>query len=120
MRGLIAATVAVPLAVLPWQRPRAYPPKGVTVTPELHAWFERQHNVTGGWCCNLGDGHILEPDEWRSSGSRYEVRIDGEWRQVPDSSMRDLSGGPNPVGAAVVWYSKDGKRIYCFAPGITL
>ena len=79
--------------------------------PDLHAWFDRQHAVSGAWCCNL---------EWRSTGDAYQVLIGGEWHQVTPDEIRDPAGDPNPTGQAIVWYRQyDGGflKIYCFAPG---
>ena len=50
--------------------------------PDLHAWFDRQHAVSGAWCCNL---------EWRSTGDAYQVLIGGEWHQVTPDEIRDRS-----------------------------
>ena len=94
---------------------RADPPPGIALDPALHAWFERQHSVTGAWCCDEGDGHILRDDEWRTAGNHFEISMNGEWRSVPGSAMRDPVGGPNPMGAAIAWYR--GDHLYCFAPG---
>lgn len=97
----------------------AAPPPGVEVNPERHAWFEQQHSVSGAWCCNLSDGHILNDNEWRQSGDHYQVLINGIWYEVPAHAMRDPKDGPNITGSAVVWYLPiaDTVTIYCFAPG---
>jgi hypothetical protein len=90
--------------------------------PALHDWFERQRSVSGAWCCDISDGHILSGDAWRSAGSSYEVQIDGRWYSVPDDTLRDPAGGPNPTHQAIVWYRKIGGRVVisCFAPGLEL
>ena len=100
----------------------AAPPPGVEIDPALHAWFERQHNVNGGWCCDLGDGHILDDADWRAITGSYEVRIQGVWHTIPVSVMRDPGNDPNPTGKAIVWYRAFGPAvtIYCFAPGVML
>jgi hypothetical protein len=87
--------------------------------PVLHEWFETQHSVTGAWCCNVADGYILPDQDWRQAGDHYEVRIDGTWHPIPPNTLRDPHGGPNPTGAAIVWYLRvgDDLRIFCFAPG---
>lgn len=92
------------------------------VDPELHAWFERQHAIDGTWCCDLGDGHMVEADDWRHSddGKHYEVRIEGGWRQIEPGWLR-RTDEPNPTGKGIVWYrvnnDESGLIIYCFAPG---
>jgi hypothetical protein len=97
----------------------AEPPKGVTIEPGLHAWFERQHNANGGWCCDLADGHILTEDQWRGGTKGYEVLIAGRWWPIEPWMYRNPIGGPNPTGQAIVWYTDayDGPRIWCFTPG---
>jgi hypothetical protein len=87
--------------------------------PALHAWFEKQNNIDGFFCCSLADGHILSDDEWRSNKGIYEVRISGQWYPVSPGWVRDTAGGPNPTGHAIVWYGDDGYgvHLYCFAPG---
>lgn len=106
------------LACLPLAAPihAAPPPDG---TPDRHIWFENQHSVSGAWCCNVSDGHMLDDNEWRQSAAGYEARINGAWAPVPPDAMRDPKGGPNDTGKAIVWYTigDDGVRIYCFAPG---
>jgi hypothetical protein len=97
----------------------AAPPPDIDLDGPVHAWFERQRSVIGSWCCSVADGHILDPPDWRTSGGHYEVRIDQVWYDVPANSLRDPSGGPNPTGQAVVWWSRVGGEmvIHCFAPG---
>ena len=85
----------------------------------LHLWFENQHSVAGKWCCDVADGYLLDTENWRSSGSAYEVRIFKRWFLVPAAALRDTEGGPNLTGKAIVWYvvSEAGLQIECFAPG---
>lgn len=97
----------------------AAPPPGVDPASPTHHWFEAQHALSGAWCCNVSDGHLLDDDAWRSNGASYEVRIDGRWYPIPSDALRDPRGGPNPTGKAIVWYTENefGVLIYCFAPG---
>ena len=87
--------------------------------PVLHQWFETQHSVAGAWCCDVADGFILSDNDWHQQGDHYEVRIGGQWHPIPADAIRDPHGGPNPTGAAIVWYRGSGEdlRIFCFAPG---
>lgn len=95
------------------------PPPDVYLDVPLHRWFEHQHSLTGDWCCNVADGHILAETEWRASGDHYEVWINHEWHTVPAAALHDPLGGPNPTGHAIVWSSKVGTEIviHCFGPG---
>jgi hypothetical protein len=97
----------------------AAPPPGADLDGPLHAWFEHQHSITGAWCCKVADGHILAESDWRAAGGHYEVWIDGTWRPVPATALRDSLGKPNPTGHAVVWWTRVGHEtvILCFAPG---
>lgn len=105
--GVIAATV------------RAHAAPSPDADPDLHEWFEHQHSVAGAWCCNVADGMVLADRDWRHAADQYEVRIDGQWRAIPPDALRDPHGGPNPTGAAIVWFARvlDDVRIFCFAPG---
>jgi hypothetical protein len=105
----------------------AEPPPGINPDSPLHKWFERQHSIRGGWCCVEADGHILADTEWRQQpaagsqqDSHYEVQIQGSWYPIPQDTIRDTIGGPNPTGKAIVWYTivNDSPIIYCFAPGV--
>jgi len=91
-------------------------------SPESH-WFTEQHNVKGGWCCNLADAFYLGDDEWAETKDGYKVKIGGEWHDVPEGALRDPKGGKNPTGNAIVWYGggTGGEEIviWCFAPGFT-
>jgi hypothetical protein len=111
----VTVIILVGLASMAW----GAPPPDADLGGPLHAWFERQHNVRGGWCCDLADGHVLSDDDWRQSGDRYEVRVTDAWLPVPSEALRDTVGGPNPTGHAIVWFTANefGVRIYCFAPG---
>jgi hypothetical protein len=98
---------------------RAAPPPDASLDVHLHSWFEHQHSLSGDWCCNVADGHILAESEWRASGDHYEVWINHVWHIVPATALRDPLGGPNPTGHAIVWWSKVGSEIviHCFGPG---
>jgi hypothetical protein len=96
----------------------ADPPPGPT---PYHDWFAKQWSIGKSFCCNEADGHVLDDSDWRMVGGHYEVRINGNWIQVPATAMVDSArGGPNPTGHAVIWYvtgSEGGIRLYCFAQG---
>lgn len=117
VRSTRLLVMVVPLVVA--RQTPAAPPPGVDLNSSIHIWFEHQHSVSGSWCCDVADGHILGASEWRVSGTHYEVLIDQIWYRVPATSLRDPSGGPNPTGQAVVWWSRVGDEmvIHCFAPG---
>jgi hypothetical protein len=105
--AIFAATVA-----------HAAPPPGTDLDGPLHAWFEHQFSVSGGWCCNIADGHILSDDDWRIVGTGYQIRINNAWYGVPATAYRDPAGGPNPTGHAIAWWSSIGPVVvYCFTPG---
>lgn len=98
------------------------PPPGTDLSSPVHQWFERQRNMRGVNCCSISDGHVIDNDEWRVVGDRYEVLINGEWHRVLPEKLRDPAGGPNPMGKAVVWYTTafGPVMIYCFSPGTLL
>ena len=98
---------------------KAAPPPGTDMDSKMHLWFEMQHNIKGSWCCNLGDGHVLEENEWRAKNGYFQVMISGQWRDIEHWMWRDPKGGPNPTGKAIVWfqYTQWGLQIYCFTPG---
>ena len=120
-RGLFASAIGCLVGSIP---ALADPPPGVTVDPELHAWFERQKNQFGGSCCELSDGHIIEDEDVRTTNGYYEVKIEGEWHRIKPHAMRkNALEDPNPTGHPIVWYRKfeqneHGLSIYCFAPGL--
>jgi hypothetical protein len=116
----LARRAAVPAICLLWSDLAcAAPPPGADLDSPLHEWFETQHSVAGAWCCDVADGFILADTDWHQAGDHYEVRIDGQWHPIPPDALRDPHGGPNPTGAAIVWYRESGTdvRIFCFTPG---
>jgi hypothetical protein len=85
------------------------------VPPDIRAWFKAVRSPKGVPCCDVADGHRTT---WQAGKAGYEVPIDGQWLPVPPDAVIDDAG--NPVGEAVVWYTKfsDGKvYIRCFVPG---
>lgn len=97
---------------------------GVTFTP-AHA---HDHNRTAldGWykgltsgkgpCCDGSDANHVADVDWRPKGNSYEVRIDGQWVDVPPEAVLP---GPNLDGRTLVWPTwADGHRaVRCFLPG---
>jgi hypothetical protein len=119
-----------------------------SATPgKYHEWFEGQYangsdiiNPDGTvfhfkpWCCNLADGFLLEDSEWGlSEKGQFWTKVLGVKYMVTPEQLVDpkgnpyardkVTGGPNPTGAAVVWYVINGLddhrtvSIYCFCPG---
>jgi hypothetical protein len=90
------------------------------VDPVTREWVHGLKDKAGQGCCDTADGHPAEY-EWDIAGSRYKVRIEGEWYVVPEEAVIE---GPNKLGYATVWYwwsrTLDGKVIHhirCFLPG---
>jgi hypothetical protein len=117
--GRVIVSIAFLLIAVP---SLAAPPPETDPNGSLHAWFEHQHSVTGAWCCNVADGHVLAESQWRISGGRYEVWINHAWHTVPATALRDPLGSPNPTGHAIAWWTRAGNEtvILCFAPGSEL
>ncbi len=84
------------------------------VPESIRAWFKNVRSPNGVPCCDIADGHRTEFD-MRQDG--YWVPIDGVWLPVPGDAVVKNAG--NPVGEAVVWYTKFNGRAFirCFVPG---
>jgi hypothetical protein len=80
------------------------------VEPAIREWIQGLKNKIGQSCRDTADGHPAEY-EWDIAGSRYKVRIEGEWYAVPAEAVIDE---PNRLGYATVWYwwtwELDGKK----------
>ena len=83
-------------------------------------WMERQHARDGIKCCNERDVYVGQVVEWRMSRGHYEVKISGNWQQVPAGRiMQHIDGDPSPFpGEALLFYSiyPSGLNIWCFSP----
>ena len=76
-----------------------------SASPALAPWFQSLRDpVSGVSCCAEVDGHILSDDDWRTTNNGYQVRIKGEWLDVPPSRVLDRTD--NPTGGAVVFYER--------------
>ncbi len=84
------------------------------VPANVRAWFKSVKSPSGVPCCDIADGHRTDYD-MREDG--YWVKIDGDWVPVPGEAVVQNAG--NPVGEAVVWYTKFNGRAFirCFVPG---
>ena len=92
-------------------------------TPDENDWMNRQRAVDGTKCCDERDAHVGENVEWRLVGGRYQVRIQGEWRDVPEGRLLQINpADPSPFGgAALLFYSPSphapgGLHLWCFQP----
>jgi hypothetical protein len=87
-----------------------------TMNPAMRAWFD--HLASGkGLCCSFADGFSIEDVDWDTDGTRYRVRVEGKWIDVPDAAVVTE---PNRFGSAVVWPYRDADgntQIRCFLPG---
>ena len=52
----------------------------------LKSWFEKLASGKGA-CCADADGQALSDVDWQSSDGHYRVRLDNEWRDVPDAAV---------------------------------
>jgi len=88
----------------------ARPPPNADMT--LAPWFQglRQPG-TGMSCCSIAD---CRQTDFRTKGSHYEAMVEGEWREVPQSTI--LEQIENPTGHAVVCYTPS-RGIMCFIRG---
>lgn len=85
------------------------------VPENIRSWFKSVQSPKGVPCCDIADGHRTT---WRGGkDGGYEVPIDGEWLAVPSEAIVYNAG--NPVGEAIVWYTKYSGKIFirCFVPG---
>ncbi len=93
------------------------------LTEDENAWLDRQRARDGTKCCDYRDVFIGRAVEWRIQGGRYQVRITGEWRDVPPGRvMQPNPADPSPFpGEALLFYSlnphwPDGYQLWCFFP----
>ena len=107
------------------------PPAGTDLNGAEHAWWECAKQPTGASCCSDADGHSLSDSQWRIHPPSYQVRVEGNWFDVPENTIITTQVcGPDPdIGKqseAKVWYvtTRDANRnvigihIFCFEPGL--
>jgi hypothetical protein len=119
MRRTLAALAATVLAFAPL--PAAA--HGPDFTEAEKAWMERQRARDGAKCCNEHDVHVGMVVEWRTRAGRFQVRIAGEWHDVPPGRiMRHDPADPSPFpGQALLFYTPspwvpNGFTLWCFQP----
>lgn len=85
--------------------------------PDLDGWFKSLRSKGGIPCCDGSDALSVEDPDWRSQDGKYQVRLNGEWRDVPDEAVVTE---PNKFGRTKVWpvtYEDGAVVIRCFMPG---
>lgn len=94
-----------------------------TINPAVRQWFKGLHDKGNVSCCDFADGSRLEDPDWRmEQNGTYSVRLDGDWKSVPEQSVITER---NRVGFAVVWTfiqygpnpGQERHQIRCFMPG---
>lgn len=97
------------------------------LTAEQNAWLDRQRARDGTKCCDFRDVHIGQAVEWRIAGGLYQVRISGEWHDVPPGRvLQPIPGDPSPFGGeALLFYSLNhtyplGFSLWCFQPSVLM
>ena len=101
----------------------AQDPTGKYANSPNAAWFGRQHNAAGSWCCNNADGHIYDGDYTLNADGSVTIPSEGggiinveTWKVLPFNPA-----DPNPTGHAVIWYQGANLSaetyVYCFAIG---
>jgi hypothetical protein len=87
--------------------------------PELNHWAAGLKSEAGLPCCDGSDAEPIIDADWRAGADgHYQVRIEGEWVDVPNSAVVP---GPNKYGRALVWgYWMLGETkkfsVRCFMP----
>ncbi len=86
----------------------------------LKEWFDQLRSKKGP-CCSDADGSAVSDADWKSKDGRYQVFLEGDWRDVPDEAVITE---PNRAGRTMVWpviYRGLGAPvrvdIRCFMPG---
>jgi hypothetical protein len=81
----------------------------------LKPWFDSLRSHLGP-CCSDADGVAVADPDWESHNGHYQVRLDGQWVEVPDEAVITE---PNRAGRTMVWPVKTafGISIRCFMPG---
>ena len=122
----MALLVAVALPAI------AAPPPGTDLSSPRHAWWECHHQPKNDIsCCSEADGHALIDADWRTGGKGYQVRVEGQWFDVPTNAVLtgDTCGmDPDDAGQseAKVWYTWSRGtnneisvlNVLCFLPGV--
>jgi hypothetical protein len=95
----------------------------VSSSSETKAWFNglRADHGQGVSCCADADGTALSDVDWTTKNGHYQVKIEGEWINVPEGAVIEK---PNIIGKTIVWpypiRDVDGHQTFgirCFLPG---
>jgi hypothetical protein len=116
----VSLKIALLVAFVAFVTPvHANDPTGQYANSPNAAWFGRQHNADGSWCCDGADGHLYY--------GAYAINADGSVTLPLDSgdtlkidAVKVLPFNPtdpNPMGTAVWWYGSTPAATYCFALG---
>jgi hypothetical protein len=110
------ARMFVVASIFAWSLPAWATDQGKygNVPDHIRSWFKSVQSPKGVPCCDIADGHRTD---YNMRADEYWVPIDGEWLPVPAEAIVYNAG--NPVGEAIVWYTKYNGKAYirCFVPG---
>jgi hypothetical protein len=84
-------------------------------------WFKGLKSANGP-CCADADGNVVKDSDWRSKDGHYQVFLENQWVDVPDSAVVKA---PNLYGPTMVWPGAitrsygggNTTSIRCFMPG---
>lgn len=85
-------------------------------------WFKREKIHA---CCDYSDGKFV-PFRLVEYGTGFQIKIEGEWVDVPPHAIEAVKGEKNPYLEALAWYREDSLEgasqkiwyIRCFIPGV--
>ena len=120
MRTLSSVVFSFALGVATIGIAHAQPPEGVTIDPEVHAWFQSLVRADGYHCCGAADCRLAKPGELRQGARGFQVMVDDGWIDVPAEMVvhRDYS----PIGGSGICRTRYDatdnipNSLYCVVP----
>jgi hypothetical protein len=90
----------------------------VNEPPEKRAWFAKQRNLIGAYCCDNTEAHSV--GDWRQTEHGWTVTLNGQDIEVKPEA---IVNGSNPYGVGVLWIYPKGappsrESARCFLKGM--
>lgn len=112
--GPAIATIGVVILLILFVGPARGHDHGRVLSP----WYQQLKSGKGPCCDGSDYNHVADVD-WKRDGGHYQVRLEGQWVDVPDEAVLT---GPNLDGRTLVWptWSNGLRAIRCFLPGVMM